>query len=77
MIILGATGFGCTALGEWTSAQARCAGDPNCMEETKNYAKIGQTVAGFFGATAGAGAGAAVAFVALGVLGLKKKEEKK
>lgn len=66
---------GCTAMTNWTDAQAVCASDPKCLEQTKSYAKIGETVASGFGPIAGAGAGAVIAYLALGILGLKKKKQ--
>lgn len=67
---------GCSAMSAWVDAQALCAKDSACLEQTKGYAKIGEAVASGFGPVASAGAGATITFLALGILGLKKKKEK-
>jgi hypothetical protein len=66
---------GCAAMSAWTQAQADCASDPKCLEQTKSYAKVGEAVASGFGPVASGAAGAVITFIALGVLGLKKKKE--
>jgi len=66
---------GCSATGSWLDAQAKCASDPTCMEQTKSYAKIGEAVVSPFGPIASAGAGAVITFLALGFLGFRKKKE--
>ena len=65
---------GCAAMSAWTQAQADCASDPKCLEQTKSYAKVGEAVASGFGPVASGAAGAVITFIALGVLGLKKKK---
>lgn len=65
---------GCAATSAWVDAQKVCASDPACLADAKAYAKIGEVVAGGFGPVAGAGAGATIVFLALGVLGLRKKK---
>lgn len=65
---------GCTAVSSWTRAQADCATDPACMAETKKYAQIGQAVASPWGPVATGAAGSVITFIALGILGLKKKK---
>lgn len=66
---------GCTAVSSWTKAQADCATDPSCLAETKKYAQIGQAVASPWGPVATGAAGSVITFVALGILGLKKKKK--
>lgn len=66
---------GCAATSAWVDAQRICASDPTCLAEAKGYAKVGEAVASGFGPVAGAGAGAVITFLALGVLGLKKKKK--
>ena len=68
---------GCTALGSWTDAQKTCANDPGCLSEAKGYAKIGEAVASGFGPVAAGGTGAGIMYIALGLLGLRKKKEEK
>lgn len=66
---------GCTAVGKWTDAQKLCASDPACLADAKGYAKIGEAVASGFGPVAAGGTGAGIMFIALGILGLRKKKE--
>ena len=66
---------GCAATSAWVDAQKVCASDPECLSEAKGYAKIGEVVASGFGPVAGAGAGATIVFLALGILGLRKKKK--
>lgn len=66
---------GCAAIGSWTDAQKECANDPTCLSEAKGYAKIGEAVASGFGPVAAGGTGAGIMFIALGLLGLRKKKE--
>jgi len=68
---------GCAAIGSWTDAQKTCANDPACLSEAKGYAKIGEAVASGFGPVVVGGTGASIMFIALGILGLKKKKEEK
>ncbi len=67
--------IGCAAVSKWTDAQSICASDPACLEKTKGYAKIGEAVASPFGPIAAGGAGAVITYIALGVLGLRKKKD--
>lgn len=66
---------GCAAIGSWTDAQKACANDPACLSDAKGYAKIGEAVASGFGPVAAGGTGAGIMFIALGLLGLRKKKE--
>lgn len=66
---------GCAATSAWVDAQRLCASDPECLAEAKGYAKVGEAVASGFGPVAGDGAGAVITFLALGVLGMKKKKK--
>jgi hypothetical protein len=45
------------------------------LEQTKSYAKVVEAVASGFGPVASGAAGAVITFIALGVLGLRKKKE--
>jgi starvation-inducible outer membrane lipoprotein len=65
---------GCAAVGAWTKAQADCASDPSCLEEARKYAAAGQAVASPWGPVAGGAAASVITFIALGILGLKKKK---
>lgn len=65
---------GCAPLTAWTSAQANCAANPACLEQAKKYAAAGQAVASPWGPIAGGAAASVITFIALGVLGLKKKK---
>ena len=65
---------GCAAMGAWTKAQADCASDPACLEEAKRYASVGQAVAAPWGPIAVGASGSCILFVALGILGMKKKK---
>ena len=76
LLVLALLSFtGCAAMSAWTQAQADCASDPKCLEQTKSYAKVGEAVASGFGPVASGAAGAVITFIALGVLGLRKKKE--
>lgn len=76
LLIAGLVAFtGCAATSAWVDAQKVCASDPECLAEAKGYAKIGEAVASGFGPVAGAGAGATIVFLALGILGLRKKKK--
>lgn len=76
LLIAGLVTFtGCAATSAWVDAQKVCASDPECLAEAKGYAKIGEAVASGFGPVAGAGAGATIVFLALGILGLRKKKK--
>lgn len=68
---------GCSQLSTWTKAQAECASDPACMADTKKYAEIGKAVASPWGPVATGAAGSVITFIALGVLGLKRKKNEK
>ena len=65
---------GCAAISKWTQAQVDCAADPQCLEQAKKYAAAGQAVASPWGPIAGGAAASVITFIALGVLGLKKKK---
>lgn len=73
LMLFGLTG--CAATSAWVDAQRICASDPTCLAEAKGYAKVGEAVASGFGPVAGAGAGAVITFIALGILGLRKKKK--
>lgn len=64
----------CAAVSKWTQAQANCASDPACLEEAKRYAQVGQAVAQPWGPIAVGASGSCILFVALGILGMKKKD---
>jgi uncharacterized protein YceK len=68
---------GCAAVSKWTNAQADCAADPACLEQAQKYAKVGEAVATPWGPIAVGASGSCILFVALGILGLKKKDGKK
>ena len=68
---------GCAAVSKWTNAQADCAADPACLEQAKKYSQVGSAVASPWGPVAGGAAASCIMFVALGILGLKKKDTKK
>ena len=65
---------GCAAISKWTTAQADCASDPSCLEQALKYSKVGQAVASPWGPVAGGAAASVITFIALGVLGLRKKK---
>lgn len=73
-VILATSLAGCAQLSTWTKAQADCASDPACLSETKKYAEIGKAVASPWGPVATGAAGSVITFIALGVLGLKRKK---
>lgn len=73
LMLLGFTG--CAGVSAWVDAQKTCASDPECLAEVKGYAKVGEAVASGFGPVASAGVGAGITFIALGILGLKKKKK--
>lgn len=66
---------GCAAVSKWTQAQATCAADPACLEEAKRYASVGQAVASPWGPIAVGASGSCILFVALGILGMRKKDK--
>lgn len=66
---------GCAAVSKWTMAQADCASDPACLEQAKKYANVGQAVASPWGSVAGGAAASCIMFVALGILGMRKKNK--
>jgi hypothetical protein len=68
---------GCTAISKWTQAQANCASDPACLEEAQRYAKVGEAVASPWGPIAVGASGSCILFVALGILGMRKKSDGK
>lgn len=74
-VVIGLMFIGCSSMAKWMDAQALCANDSQCLADTKGYAKIGEAVASPFGPIAGAGATAVITFMALGILGLRKKKE--
>jgi starvation-inducible outer membrane lipoprotein len=67
--------MGCAAVSKWTSAQADCASDPLCLAEAQRYASVGQAVASPWGPIAVGASGSCILFVALGILGMKKKDQ--
>ena len=69
------TWMGCAAVSKWTSAQADCAADPACLEEAKRYASVGQAVATPWGPIAVGASGSCILFVALGILGMRRKKD--
>ena len=68
--------LGCAAVSKWTSAQADCAADPACLEQAKKYSQVGSAVASPWGPVAGGAAASCIMFVALGILGMKKRNKK-
>lgn len=66
---------GCAQLSTWTKAQVDCASDQSCMADTKKWAEFGKAVASPWGPVATGAAGSVITFIALGVLGLKRKKE--
>lgn len=67
--------LGCATVSKWTAAQADCASDPACLEQAKKYASVGSAVASPWGPVAGGAAASCIMFVALGILGMKKKDK--
>lgn len=66
--------IGCSALGNFFDAQARCAGDSECLSKVKGYAKVGEATTSSFGPLVVGGTTAVITFFGLGIMGLKKKK---
>jgi len=72
--ILATSLAGCAQVSKWTQAQADCASDASCLAETKKYAEIGKAVASPWGPVATGAAGSVITYIALGILGRKRKK---
>lgn len=69
---------GCAAVSNMAAIQARCAGDEDCLANTKKLALVGQTIASPWGAVAVNATGSVLTFAGLIFFGMKlnKKEQK-